>query len=380
MKILVAGLSVRAMVQSAVRSGYSVLALDAFGDEDLRAVTESLSLHRDFNARYSEGALFRASRGLSYDAVAYTSNLENHPGILKRIAGRRPIIGNPPETVRRVRDWAALFAKLKKAGFPVPETIFAGENKKPDSRRRWLVKPVRSGGGHGIDFWRGGSSPGASRMLQEYLPGKACSASFAANGRECVVLGITEQLIGVRRFGSRKFRYCGNILPLPEALRLDSGRGILSQVQRLASFLTKEYGLTGVNCMDFILKKGDVILTEVNPRYSASMELAEQAYGLPVFHIHFQASVEGRLPAFELGNQLKDSGFFGKTILYAEKDAAAPDTRGWAARGIKDIPACGERLPKGGPICTILAEARTYDKACAKLIRRADWVKKNIYG
>jgi predicted ATP-grasp superfamily ATP-dependent carboligase len=380
MKILVAGLSVRSMVESAVRSGYTVLALDAFGDQDLRALAESLSLRHDFHARYGVGALLRACRRLSYEAVAYTSNLENHPAILERIAGPRPIIGNPPQTVRRVRDWAALFKRLKRAGFPVPETIVAGENRRPDTRRRWLVKPVRSGGGHGIDFLRGGESPGALSMLQEYIPGKACSASFAANGRECVILGITEQLIGGRHFGSRRFRYCGNILPLPEALRPDAGRGLLTRVRRLASFLTREYGLTGVNGMDFILKDGRAFLTEVNPRYSASMELTERAYGLEVFHIHFQASVEGRLPEFELENQLKAGGFFGKTILYAEKDATAPDTRGWAARGIKDIPASGEKMPRGGPICTILAEAPTYDEIRAELILRADGLKKEIYG
>ncbi len=39
-------------------------------------------------------------------------------------------------------------------------------------------------------------------MLQEYIPGKACSASFVANGQDCVVLGITEQLIGMHPFGS----------------------------------------------------------------------------------------------------------------------------------------------------------------------------------
>ena len=89
MKILIVGVSVRAMAASAVGSGYPVLALDAFGDQDLKSIAESYGLHRDFHMRYGPEALYRASRGLSYDAVAYTSNLENHPGIIKRIAGGR---------------------------------------------------------------------------------------------------------------------------------------------------------------------------------------------------------------------------------------------------------------------------------------------------
>lgn len=379
MKILIVGISVRAMVESAVRSGYAVMALDAFGDQDLRALAESFSLHHDFHSRYSSSALYKASRQLSFDAVAYTSNLENHPEILKRIAGRRRIIGNSPQVLRSVRDWKALFSGVKQAGFNVPETIFAGDNRRADPGRRWLVKPVKSGGGHGIDFLRGNRLPGGSHMLQEYRPGKTCSASFVADGRDCVILGISGQLIGASPFGSRKFGYCGNILPLPEALHPDAGKNILTQVRRLAAFLTKEHGLKGVNGMDFILDGRNICLTEVNPRYSASMELAEQAYGLPVFHIHYRAVVEGKLPEFKLERLLKAGPFFGKTILFAETEATAPDTRKWPARGIKDVPARGEKLPAGGPVCTILAGGRTYEETLAGLIRQAVILKEEIH-
>ena len=121
MKILVVGISVRAMVASAIRSGYKVLALDAFGDRDLKALAEAYALHRDFNVRYSPHALCEASRKFSYDAVAYTSNLENYPRIIQRLAGRRQVMGNSPQAVAAVRHWAELFDRLKRAGFPVPE-------------------------------------------------------------------------------------------------------------------------------------------------------------------------------------------------------------------------------------------------------------------
>jgi len=380
MKILIAGLSVRAMAASAVQSGYPVIALDAFGDQDLKALAESYSLHHDFHFLYSASALWSASRKLVYDAVAYTSSLENHPVILRRIAGSRRIIGNQPEAMASVRRWPTLFAGLKKAGFQVPETVFAGENRKIDRRRRWLVKPLLSGGGHAVGFLRRRRLPGRRFMLQEYIPGKPCSASFIANGRESVVLGITEQLIGTRQFDSQGFRYCGNILPLPEAVHPGTRRVVLEQVNRLAAFLTQQYGLSGVNGIDFILNDHRLCLIEINPRYSASMELVEQAYGLPVFHLHVQAVLDGRLPRFRLETHLKKGRFFGKAILFAGKDAVAPDTRGWQAKGIRDVPASGEKLPKGGPICTILANRPTYDDTFKELVRRAATLKKQIYG
>ena len=379
MKILIIGISVRAMVESAVKSNYQVIALDAFGDQDLRAIAETYSLRRDFGIPYSPHALYQASRRFEYDAVAYTSNLENHPEVLTQFAGACRIIGNSPETVRAVRHWPGLFCCFRQSGFSVPETFFS-DRADLDSNRRWLVKPLLSGGGHGIYFLEGKTFSDHGRMVQQYVPGKACSASFVSNGRESVLIGITEQLIGMDQFGVQAFRYCGNILPLPEILAAGAGEAILEEVRRVAGVLSREYGLIGVNSFDFILDGDRVWLIEVNPRYSASMELIEHAYGLPVFHLHTQAVVEGYLPEFELELLLNGARFFGKSILFCERDCSAPDAQNWAAREIRDIPESGERLHKGSPICTLWASGRTYDETLAALIRRAARLKEEIHG
>jgi predicted ATP-grasp superfamily ATP-dependent carboligase len=386
---LVVGISVRAMVESAVASGYPVIALDAFGDRDLKVLTESFSLRRDFQSQYSPAALYQASRKLAFDAVAYTSNLENYPEILARFGESRRIIGNSPQVVAAVRNWADLFEKLRLAGFLTPVTVFTGEPRPADSGCRWLLKPLLSGGGHGISFYKMGTEypigsedrycvPGF--MLQEYIPGKACSAAFVANGSKCTVFGITEQLTGMGQFGARGFHYCGNLLPIPEILDSVSGKIILNEVRRLAEFLTLEYGLTGVNGIDFILKDGQVYLTEVNPRYSASMEVIEIAYGLPVFHLHMQSILDGKLPEFNLEVEPKPGKSYGKGYVYAEKDVTAPDTAGWSARGIRDIPESGEKIRKDGPVCTILAGRPTCEETLAEMIRRAEELKEEIYG
>ncbi|MBN1568447.1 MAG: ATP-grasp domain-containing protein [Acidobacteria bacterium] len=316
---------------------------------------------------------------MDYDAVSYTSNLENHPDILRKLAGRRKIIGNLPETVRSVRNWPAFFARLDQAGFLVPDSIFAGEKRKAEWHRQWLVKPVLSGGGHGVAFLRTNTLPCNRFFVQEYIPGKPCSASFVANGHECVVIGITEQLVGMHQFGSKDFGYCGNILPLPESLIPELGKTILEQVRRAAAFLVREYRLRGVNGIDFILNGDRVYLTEVNPRYSASMELIERAYKLPIFNLHAQSILDGLLPAFMLEAALNAGEFFGKSILYAEKNAIVPDTSGWFDRDIKDIPLSNERLRVGNPICTVLASRPTYQETLASLKRQAAMLKDEIY-
>ena len=380
MKILVVGVSVRAMVESAVSSRYRVVALDAFGDQDLRAMAESYSLPRDFGIPYSASALYEASRKLAFDAVVYTSGLENHPKILDRFAGNCSVIGNSPEAVRSVRNWPDLFSRLRRAGFSVPETIFPGDGHDFDFSRRWLIKPLLSGGGHGISLLEEKAFPGERQMLQQYIPGKPCSASFVANDDESVVIGIAEQLIGMPQFGVCRFRYCGNILPLPEMLCPDTSRTILEQVRRTARFLAREYHLTGVNGFDFILDGDQVWLTEVNPRYSASMELIERAYGLSVFHLHVQAAVDKRIPEFELESALNGAKFFGKSILFCERDCAAPELQDWRSRDLRDIPVPGGKIRRGNPICTILTSGSNYNETLAGLIRQARMLREHING
>lgn len=381
MKVLVVGVSTRSIAESAVRSGYQVVAVDAFGDYDLKALCDSYSLRRDFEIPFSAAGLYSASRRLTFDAVAYTSNLENHPEVVRRFARRTPILGNSPEVLKRVRTWASLFAVLNQAGYMVPETIFHGNGRRADPDRQWLRKPVRSGGGHGITFTQSNRPASRGYLFQEYVPGLICSAAFVANQKDAVVIGVTEQLVGRSEFGTNGFRYCGNILPLEAARSPDSGEDILVQVQQIAALISREFALTGVNGFDFILTDGRVCLTEVNPRYSASMELVERAYGLSIFDLHVKAVTQGALPDFNLIHAVGQPGqeSYGKAILYAKADGLAPDTQSWLQHDIHDVPFPGESLVEGKPICTLLAAGGSRDKCFAHLVDRAKAITGEIY-
>jgi predicted ATP-grasp superfamily ATP-dependent carboligase len=380
MVILMIGLSVRGMVESAVNSGYRVIALDAFADRDTQTLTNAYSIVRDFHTSYSPETLLNASRHFAFDGIAYTANLENHPEVLESISQGHTIIGNTPSCIRSVRSWKDLFTDLGEAGFCVPEIVLATDTSRIDSCKQWLVKPLLGGGGHGIHFLRDGNLPGRHYFLQEYIPGKSCSASFLADGQHCVILGITEQLAGVPQFRSQGFQYCGSLLPLPEILNPEKGPGIYEEVCHIAEFLTQRYRLTGLNGMDFMLYGDQVYTIEVNPRYSASMELIEKAYHLPLFHLHEKAVLHRSLPEFQLKDYLHKSAFWGKAILFAHRSTNELDTQDWASRGIRDIPRQGERLQKGNPICTMLTVQPNASAAIEDLIAKAVLLEKEIYG
>ena len=102
--MLVAGVSTRAVAESAARAGFAVTAIDAFGDLDHHPAVRVLSVPRDFGEPMSATAAARAARSIECDAVAYVSSLDNHPRAVAALADGRALWGNPPSVLRRVRD------------------------------------------------------------------------------------------------------------------------------------------------------------------------------------------------------------------------------------------------------------------------------------
>jgi predicted ATP-grasp superfamily ATP-dependent carboligase len=61
----------------------------------------------------------------------------------------------------------------------------------------------------------------------------------------------------------------------------------------------------------------------------------------------------------------------GKTILFAAEDVRVGDTRGWRARGIRDVPHPGERIAARHPVCTLVSVQESPDAVLADLQARA---------
>jgi predicted ATP-grasp superfamily ATP-dependent carboligase len=252
--------------------------------------------------------------------------------------------------------------------------LLQGEDGQADPAEPWLLKPVRGGGGHGIRRWTG-EPLDEGHFLQGLVPGQPASAAFVADGRRCVVLGLTEQLIGRRELGAQGFAWCGNILPL--ALPSESQLAVLQRVEWIATQLTWEFELRGVNGMDLVISDDLTIhLVEVNPRYTASMELVEHVHGLNIFSLHLD-SLAGRLPEWRLADSAVGA-WHGKGIVYARQDVTIPDTDGWLDGNRRDIPFEGDRIEAGHPICTVLAEGPERAACWKRLVDSAESVWQEV--
>jgi predicted ATP-grasp superfamily ATP-dependent carboligase len=369
-KFLLVGLTTRALAESAWRGGYSFIALDYFGDYDQRQFCRNLSLLRDLGQPYSVQALLEAARGLEYEAVVYTSSLENHPAVVAELASGKELLGNDPATLAQVRDPAKVLPFLARRGFAVPKTIFSGEAL--PGAGRWLYKPVRGGGGTGIGWWDGQREPDERHLLQEFIEGQPASLSFVANGRDCVVIGWSAQLIGAGDFGAAGFRYAGNIVPL------DAPPTLLEEARAAACALTAEFGLRGLNGFDFVLRDGRAYVVEVNPRYSASMELMERERHINVFKLHVDACCADALPREDYAAG-RAASFWGKAILYAERSVTVGDTSAWLRRDIRDVPHPGETIGRGHPVCTLFAAGYSHDACYRALLAQADDLRQEMY-
>ena len=358
-RVLIAGVSTRAAAESAACAGFVVTSIDAFADLDQHPSVRALSLAEGFSC----AAAARASREIECDAVVYLAGFENHPGAVATLARGRTLWGNSPEVLRRARDPAAAARAFRARGLQAPRvSARAGA-----AEGRWLVKPSARGGGQGVGPWRLGSSLSRSSYLQEFVDGTPGAVVFVAAHGAAVPLGVSRQIVGDHAFGAAGYQYCGSILAAGQDASL------VKAACALASVAAAEFSLVGANGIDFVASAGVPYPVEINPRWCASMELVERAFGLSVFAAHAAACASGSLPDFDLRRQRPHAGAAGKAVVFARAEATVGDTRGWLEEdsGIRDVPRPGDRIRAGHPVCTVFAACSDEARCYAALVERA---------
>jgi predicted ATP-grasp superfamily ATP-dependent carboligase len=362
----VVSVSARMLAELAVRAGHDVVALDRFGDLDLQRLCPSVSVLRDLGGRGGMAALVDAAGEIAAPSVMYGAGLENQPPLVARLASGRRLLGCAPETLERVRDPATLGPSLHAAGLAYPSTFSAADApRRAERSRRWLRKPVRGGGGRGVREWRGGTL-GGRVVVQEHISGLACSAAAVADGRSAVLLGVSEQLIGQRALGARGYAWCGNVVPprLEEVQR----RALAVTSRAICAHLASAFDLRGLFGVDLVWDGERAWVVEVNPRPTGSLECIEAAYEVDAFSAHLDGCA-GHLPSIPPTPRPRRGA--GKAVLFATGDVRVGDTRGWPARGIRDVPHPRERIAAGHPVCTLLSVQGSPEAVVADLEARA---------
>ncbi len=336
-KLLIVGASARAAAFSALRAGLDPVCADLFADRDLRA---ACPVRRVDPADYPRGFLSLPE----WDEPGpwmYTGGLENHPDLVDELARRRPLWGNGGDVLRRVRSPVEVERVLRAAGLPCPAVWTGAAPPEPDGM--WVVKPLASAGGVGVHRWAVGvPSPRRPSFFQRFIDGEPMSALYDATLRG-KFLGATRQLVGQPWLHAAPFHYCGSVGPL----KLDAP--VLSALRRLGAVLTNEFRLRGLFGVDFVARDGVPWPVEVNPRYTASVEVLEAA---------------------ELSTA-------GKAILFAKADAIFPEEM---PPNCADVPMPGERVEAGTPVLTFFADGEDMSSCLEALKRRAADLDRWLFG
>jgi len=377
MKLLLIGPSTRAMAESARRAKYDFFTIDFFGDADQKRICKNYSLKHEFKEELCIENLVKHAKELNKEKIGFThtvygSGFENCPELVEELERKCVALGNSAEVLRKVRDWGYFFKTAKSLGISAPENEIVNINevkkrKKITENKNFVVKPLKTGGGHNICNASELSSASFEKnekvLLQEFIEGKAASGIIAASKEESTFLGATKQIIGT---GFNKYKYAGNIAPL------DEKKSVLKKMEEASLKIAEKFKLIGINGIDFIVKNGEVFVIEVNPRITGAIEVVERAYKVNLVDIHVKACLNN-LPKLKI---IKPEKFYGKKIIFAEQNFNFRLKK--VHRFVKDVPHYNERIEARAPVCTVFAGGETSERCRANLEKREALVMKAL--
>ena len=355
--LAVAAVSARMLAEAAAHDGYSVVALDLFGDADTRRASQHWHSIGAPGSLQIDGervldALQQLVRQGGDTVIGWIpgSGFEGRPELLDAGALLLPLIGTPADAVRRVRDPAEFFGVLEAHGIAHPPVRADA----PADAEGWLLKDARGcGGWHIRDAAAAGDTAAASASLyfQRAMPGVPMSATFIANGRQATLLGINELI--VKPFGAHPHVYRGCIGPV--AVTDDLAR----RVDDVVRVLSAAFGLRGWCSLDFMCDGDAIGVLEVNPRPPASLSLYAQR-GL--IDAQLRACLQAELPP---PDAFAPRRVAGNEIVYARRALTLTPIGAQHLAGrtdVHDLPVTGARFAAGDPICSLSATGDTAEQ------------------
>lgn len=399
--LLILGASTRAAAFSALRAGFHPVCGDMYADADLRRFATVIGV-----PSYPQG-LAAATRALPPMPWVYTGALENWPNQIEGVSKRHRLLGAGRAVLKSCRDPWFLKQIFEQHGFATLN--LCSTSAPPPRDGSWLRKPIRSSAGRAISRWNDESSGMEERhYFQQFQTGFPISASFlgmtdATGAHSAELLGVSGQLIGVPELHAPELGYCGSVVPgriedLWSAVNWDSvgltpsapsASPIHEELCRLGKILANHCGLPGLFGVDLIWNGATLYPLEVNPRFTASMELLEHSLKQPLLGWHMRAC-QGNLggnAAAKLQDEIRAAVrlagsreiYCAKVILYANRSAGAPDLSDFIPQEvllgslptIADIPTPGSQIQPGQPVFSCLTQGIQSKDSIMEAVTRA---------
>jgi uncharacterized protein len=377
--LAIVGASTRSAAASAVRAGFQPLAADLFGDVDLQRIATTTRIRP-----YPDGFL-DWMRTVEPPGWMYTGALENYSELVDQMAWIAPLLGNPGDVLARVRSPWELGATLRTAGLLFPETRTSAEGLPHDGS--WLAKTYNGASGSGVRVLNREPGAGSEEEIraerlcyQKRVDGTPCAAVYVATEGAAQLLGVTRQIIGEPWLRAHGFQYAGSIGPWPISA------AVRATLERLGRVLSEQFELAGLFGVDFMLDGEQIWTVEVNPRYTASVEIVERCTGVRAIAAHVVAcgGLSGeteRAGSFEAICHGKATLFATRDIViskeFAEYSIAESLCEPWPRLG--DVSGPGTPIENGRPILTMFASGTSVAEVEQGLRMRVIELEQKLY-
>ncbi len=353
-RVLIVALSGRALACSARAAGFAPIVLDLFADLDMRESASAfaqVAVDRDW--RFVEQPLLEAADRLAPPPIplVWGSGFERTPDLLEALARGRPLWGASADQVRRIKDPEIFAAVCGRHDLPHPEIRLTV----PRSLKGWLVKRIGGAGGGHVRSARARRPEGPGWYWQRRVAGRPVSALAVGTGSGTRALGLSTQwALG----GRRGHRFAGVAVPAELSEKASA------RLRHSAETLGNAFRLEGLFSVDALVEQDRLWILEINPRPGASLDAFEMAHGTSLFALHagsFRNESMGALPPAARAA--------ASEIVYAPRALEVRSGMAWPAWTADRGPP-GTTIPRGGPICTVLATGADIGKAMARLRER----------
>lgn len=407
------GFSCRAIAESLMQTRRRVAVIDCCGDLDTRLCTDWVEV---VDSLADTAAIISVLEKWFHEfgpmPVLLGGGTENHPELLSAIGQRWP--GTlPGANWETLRDWNQWEQWAKAAGFPFPKTVNLCELSQLEAShfdefdgQPILLKNLKQSGGLGVKLYADLKTvqaeisrpsqelTGDSWVVQQALPGRVLGVHFFSSGEKNQVLGVVEG-IPTESHPNGDFVYLGSRGPV----HLRAVEALL--LERFADIVTTGTGLKGNWNADFLETQQGWHLLEINPRWSAGLEVLELC----------APPVATTATGETIANQSHAPKFAIKRIIYADQDFQISQSQvqslidassygagqlsgehiadtlgasgnesvlGRATIRVADIPVPETNFKTGMPLCTLLVTGHTREEVSRALILGKKWLDRKL--
>ena len=356
------GNSLVSISQSVKKLNKRVINIDSFNDTDL--IGENF-INSDQRGYVNQGVLLvleklnlRKNDTLIIVSGEYDSDKDYYNALSKF----GYIVGNKQSTIQEIYNHEKLFSKLSKNNIKFPKKISHNEAKKS---KNFLNKNFYSSGGLGIQKNTIQKQIKTTDFYQAFIEGDVFSIVFISNkNKKFSIVGVNK--IFSKNTNLSEFTFSGaysNVL-------LD--KKYIKSLECMINFFVSEYGLIGINGIDFIIKD-DVYFLEINPRITQTCFMYDDLFSNGFIEAHIEACTKKSI-SFNLKDRVYSYAFETMFAKNSFKFNLNVDTFNF----LMNIPRKNTFIEVGHPICTICIKSTKTDDLQMLLKEKVDFFKKEL--